>query len=224
MNRAEVIQKIINKIKAKTYLEIGVEYGSTFLKIRAKKKIAVDPSLKISWKRKIYYLPEIFKMKFYKMTSDEFFARRASIFSKNKIDVAFIDGLHTFEQSLNDVENCLKYLSQNGVIIMHDCLPASEAAACPSSLGAKKMNSWQGEWCGDVWKTIVNLRSQRDDLNIFVLDTDRGIGIIKRGQAENKLNFSETEINKMDYNDFEKNKKEFLNLKPVEYFNDFLKV
>ena len=54
--RVRIIQEIINHIKAKTYLEIGVQNGSTFLRIRAPKKIAIDPSIKINMKAKSFFL------------------------------------------------------------------------------------------------------------------------------------------------------------------------
>ena len=37
-------------------------------------------------------------------------SKRADIiYNRDKIDVAFIDGLHTYEQSLSDARNCLKW-------------------------------------------------------------------------------------------------------------------
>jgi hypothetical protein len=38
---------------ARNYLEIGIKKSKAFLNIKAKKKIAVDPQIKISMKRKI---------------------------------------------------------------------------------------------------------------------------------------------------------------------------
>ena len=50
MDRIKVIQSIVDKIKARMYLEIGVEFGTTFFYIKANRKIAVDPEFKISLK------------------------------------------------------------------------------------------------------------------------------------------------------------------------------
>ena len=77
-------------------------------------------------------------------------------------------------------------------------------------------------WCGDVWKTIVRLRSERRDLNIFVFDYDYGVGVITRGEPEGMLSFTEEEIDKMTYEDLEKNRKNFLNLKEASFFENFL--
>ena len=54
MNRYDVIQAIINQIKAKTYLEIGVARGRHFLRMKVPTKIGIDPEFRIS---KICLLP-----------------------------------------------------------------------------------------------------------------------------------------------------------------------
>ena len=53
------------------------------------------------------------------MTSDEFFSQ-----NKETFDLIFIDGLHIHEQVLKDIDNSLNVLNENGVILLHDCLPA----------------------------------------------------------------------------------------------------
>jgi glycosyltransferase involved in cell wall biosynthesis len=219
LDRLNVIQGIIDKIGAKNYLEIGVEYGTVFTRLEVVKKVAVDPNLKVSWARKLIDGWCGRQAKYFSLPSDEFFAGYASLFEKEKIDVAFIDGLHTFEQSLRDVENCLKFLSPCGVIVLHDCNPQSAPAASPQRPAASETRKWNG----DVWKTIVYLRSQRKDLNIFVLDCDQGLGIIVKGEPENTLSYSKDEIVKMDYSFLENNREELLNLKNKDYFEEFLK-
>ena len=221
MNRLEVIQKIIDKINAKTYLEIGVEFGATFSKINAERKIAVDPEIKISWKRKLADALKFCEIKYFEMASDEFFNKHNDLFAEEKIDAAFVDGLHTYRQSLKDIENCLQFLSDKGVVVAHDCNPINEASAAPNRETAKK--SGEKKWSCDVWKTIAHLRSTRDDLEIFVLDCDYGMGIIRKGKPENMLNFQPEQIEKMTYNDLANNREKFLNLKDIGYFGDFLK-
>lgn len=229
MNRIEVIQKIINKKNAKNYLEIGVQMGRCFLRIRAKNKVAVDPLFQIKKSKKIRYLFKNFSNRkniYYELTSDDFFKIAEKKYPKKHFDVMFIDGLHTYGQTIIDVKNGLEYLKDDGVIIMHDCFPPYEAAAYPSQTKqeAEKLNlpGWTGEWCGNVWKTIVNLRSFRDDLEIFVLNCDFGLGVIRKGKNNKKLNFSNADIDKLSYSNLEKNKIEYINLKEPEYINTFL--
>jgi hypothetical protein len=224
-----VIQEIIKKTRAKVYLEIGIHEGECFLRIRAPKKIAVDPQILISpkKKRKFYFknLSNIFNQ-YFDMTSDDFFKGNHKSLNSHGLDVVFIDGLHTYEQSLMDVQNALKYLKDDGVIIMHDCNPRSEAAAYPahSYQDAQSLNipGFTGEWNGDAWKTIVYLRSSRKDLNVFVLDCDQGLGIIMKREPENVLPYSTEEIQHLSYKDLDSNRKHLLNLKGQEYFHEFL--
>jgi hypothetical protein len=229
MDRLDILQEIVNRQKARTYLEIGVKKGKVFLNIKARKKIAVDTHFKIDMKRKIksYFknITNIFN-EYYEMTSDDFFEQHPDLFAKsNGLDVAFIDGLHTYKQSLRDVQNCLDFLNKDGVIVMHDCNPLSEVEAQPadSQDNAATLNlpGWSGSWSGDVWKTIALLRSTRTDLNIFVLDCDHGVGIIVRGEPEDMLNYSEEIIGNLSYKDLEKDRTKILNLKNTDFFKQF---
>ncbi len=226
MDKINIIQNIINRTNAKTYLEIGIHKGHTFLRVKAKYKIAVDPYYLISTRKKIdraFKNISNFSAKYYKLTSDEFFAR--PILTRG-LDVLFVDGLHTFQQALKDVNNSLLHLNQNGVIIMDDCNPPNEAAAYPADsldhVTSLNLPGWTGEWCGDVWKTICYLRSLNKDLNVFVLDCDHGIVIITKGKPENLLNFTDEELNNLAYDNSLNHRKEYLNLKDKEFLNSFL--
>lgn len=226
MNRTEVIQRIINKKKACSYLEIGVYNGKNFFKIKAWKKIAVDPHFQFEKRKRFKWILKNFYnigAKYHETTSDNYFANTK--FSK-PFDVIFIDGLHTYAQSLNDVMNSLNILADNGVIIMHDCNPPHNAAAFPAHslehAGSLNLPGWTGEWCGDVWKSICYLRSLKNDINVFVLDCDFGLGIITKGHSAPSLNLTEKEITAMNYQDLEKDRKTFLNLKSTSYFSEFL--
>lgn len=229
IDRMYVIQEIIKKSRAKVYLEIGVREGECFLRIRAPKKIAVDPQMLISpkKKRKFYFknLSNIFNQ-YFETTSDDFFKGSHKSLKSHGLDVVFIDGLHTYEQSLRDVQNALKYLKDDGVIIMHDCNPLSEAAAYPaqSYQDAESLNipGFTGEWNGDTWKTIVYLRSSRKDLDVFVLDCDQGLGIVMKRKPESMLAYSPEAVSHLSYKDLESDRKNILNLKSQEYFHEFL--
>jgi tetratricopeptide (TPR) repeat protein len=160
-------------------------------------------------------------------TSDMFFEQKAAaLFSAEKIDVAFVDGLHTYEQTYQDVLNVLSHLSTNGVILMHDCNPPTESSAYPAASweAAAKMNlpGWDGRWCGDVWKAVIQLRATRDDLNIFVLDCDFGIGVVTKRKPDLMLDYSTDQIRSMTFSDLRHNRKQLLNLKSQAYLYQFL--
>ncbi|MBD3296373.1 MAG: class I SAM-dependent methyltransferase [Candidatus Omnitrophica bacterium] len=233
MNRIEIVQKCIDVLDKENYLEIGVCHGDSIRCIGAKRIFGVDPKLfpeyrnpiKRFFKRHCRFGPNV---NFFEMTSDAFFGKKSSLLKKYKIGVAFVDGLHTHEQALRDVMNCLDYLDEDGVIIMHDCNPLSEAAACvadsPLEASGKDVPGWTGEWNGDVWKAIVSLRSFRNDLRVCVLDCDQGVGVIRRGEPVSVLGFSEEEIEKMSYGDLAARRQELLNLKDPGYLEEFLGV
>jgi hypothetical protein len=222
MNRLLLINDLISRFKYKTYLEIGVFDAGVFFKIKCRNKIAVDPDFKIGkrkyWKNRLTNWQNL-NARFIEKTSDDFFAQNGKLLKE--VDISLVDGMHEFAFSLRDVENTLKVLNKDGVIIMHDCNPQSEKAAI--SFGDWKKRNCTGEWNGDVWKTIVYLRSVRKDLNVFVADCDQGLGIITKRQPHDKgLSFNSFEtVDRLSYNDLSNNRKEYLNLKPASYLNEF---
>lgn len=233
MKRFDIIQALFKGSAFKTYLEIGCYRGKTFFPVVAKYKIAVDPYFHLLFKKDalLWCFKSIgnIRNRYFELESDVFFEKKTS-FLKNvyPIDVALIDGLHTFETSLNDVLNTLSYLNTKGVIIMHDCLPPNKAAALPTKHfptkeEQMKVEGWTGAWCGDVWKTIVYLIQQHSDLlDVCVIDTDNGLGIVrlKNERLASKPNLNEvlfSEINGLTYDDLMADPKGLINLKPSDY-------
>ena len=211
MNRIELIQEIFKRTNFQTYLEIGSQRGVSFLPIYCKYKIAVDPQFLIKKRKKLkWYVknPNNLRNQYFEETSDSFFQNRKNILVKRKLDVVLVDGLHTFRASLLDVLNSIKYLNEDGVVIMHDCLPPHPMAALPTDQfpteEEQKAKGWTGQWCGDVWKTIVYLRKEYPSfLEAFVLDTDFGLGIVrikKKGPLHFEINEKLfDEINKINF-------------------------
>lgn len=188
MNRLSLLQDLVEKNGYERFLEIGTHKGKTFLPLNCKYKIAVDPSFRFSipyFLKQLYRNPTNIRNRYFQMTSDKFFDKKSSYLEKTgKLDLIFIDGLHTFEASLKDVLNSLQYLDPKGTIVLHDCYPPSKASATPANSlkEAAKMNilDWTGAWCGDVWKTVAYLKKRYDNsLHINVLNSDLGLGIIR---------------------------------------------
>lgn len=227
MRRDEIIQSIIDTLKARTYLEIGVQRGKNFFVINAPHKIAVDPKFIFGLTRRLKNLVQVFRHTFVEKTSDDFFEQDAKRVITQGLDVAFIDGLHTYEQSLLDFKNCLKFLNPGGVILFHDCNPLSEGAGIKADSPADARDKFSDEiceWNGDVWKTITHIRSLYSDLNVFVLDCDYGVGVVHRAIPEERLSFTTAEIEKLPYDYFNANRARLLNLKSPEYLKSFLKI
>ena len=226
MNRIELIRKIIEDKKYSTYLEIGIHRGTSFFPVQCQNKIAVDPYMKVSWKGKIHRIfqnPYNLKNRYFEITSDEFFdAKAPKIFQKSGVDIVFIDGLHTFEASLKDVLNSLQYLNNNGSIIMHDCYPPHKAAATPAAsfhdAKGMKVNGWTGQWCGDVWKTVVYLKEKYShNLDVRVLNADFGLGIINvKTSIDSKLEIDKDlyqKVNSLKYESVFSNPQQNIGLK-----------
>jgi hypothetical protein len=214
LSRKEVIQRVIDDLGGQRYLEIGIDEGACFCAISVPQKIGVDPvpaaPLVIAEQAK----PGV---RYFALTSDQFFEKVAPEVLAGGVDVVFIDGLHTYRQAYQDCMNALKYLSQGGVILLHDCLPASEeeALVAGSYEDAKEINSgsnWDGNWVGDVWKAIVRLRAHHKDLGTRVLDCDHGIGIVLREKNDSRLSLSLEQIDAMTFADLMANAKRYLGL------------
>ena len=223
MDRLHVLQNLVKHKKLNNYFEIGVFNGHILFKIKTTFKVAVDPNFKFDFLRKLgksIINPYNLTNQYYKVTSDVFFKEYAGkTFVKNKIELSLIDGMHEYEFVVRDIENTLHYMLDHGVIIIHDCNPATAQAEV-------RFEDWNGEgaWNGNVWKAIVHLRSLRTDLNVFVLDCDHGLGIITKDKPEDKLNFSKGEIDQFTYGDLVENRQKWLNLKPQDYFYEYFKI
>ena len=180
MKRWDIINSLIKKHNYKSYLEIGVDSkvdpGSNWPKIEIELKHGVDPDE--------HGIAE------FKYTSDEFFDKHI----KQKYDIIFVDGLHVFEQVYRDIFNSLNYLNDNGTIVVHDCLPPCELAQRPVRES--------GNWNGDVWKAIVKLNTENENLQVVTVDTDEGCAIIRRG-SQKLLNLNELNLKPEDLYNYE---------------------
>jgi hypothetical protein len=206
MNRYDIINNLIQKYDYKTYLEIGVRNpDECFNLINCETKHSIDPGYENDENQVDY-----------PYTSDNFFRllenKELNLPTTYKWDIIFIDGLHISNQVEKDIFNSLNHLSENGVIVLHDCNPPNLWMAREDYI----IDGIGHSWNGTVWKSIYKLRATRPDLFICTVDTDYGIGIVKRGKQE-CCDFNNSFY---EYREFEKNKKEHLNLISIEEFNN----
>ena len=227
VNRIRAVQRALALRSDPVYLEIGVSRGQAFQRITADVKIAVDPAFKLSDRTRELADAKGRATHYFETTSDAFFENERAFLERHPIDVALIDGLHTYEQVVRDVENTVRHLRDDGVIFLHDCNP-------PFALAGRRADSWEdfiaqqkgplviGVWNGDVWKAIVQLRSTREDLVVGVLKCDQGVGFVRKGSPESSLFYSVEQIEALTYADLKADRKRLLNLKPPRYLDEFL--
>jgi Methyltransferase domain len=235
MTRIEVLNAIIKKKKVKNYLEIGVNRGKCLFNIKGpQQRFAVDPFFNFNlWKKLKACIKNAdnFKNRYFEVTSDDFFYQNQSLLNQNRPDLTFIDGLHTYEQSLNDTLNTLKVSNDDAIIVLHDCNPLNTLAAYPAAsidvarAALQNHKDWKNIWNGDVWKTIVAIRKSHPELTAFVLNTDHGLGFVckKSRQALPDIFNAIDAISDLNYEFLDKNRNDLLDLKPIEYFEEFLK-
>lgn len=193
--RYEILQEIIDFNNYKTYLEIGCDKNQSFSHINIKHRVGVDPV----------------EGGTHKMTSDEFFLN-----NKNKFDIIFIDGLHEYRQVFRDIQNSLKFLNNNGVILLHDCLPRTIWNQITPRINE--------DWNGDVWKAIVHCRTIKN-IDTYTILADRGLGIIFPRNNKNKLDLHyKTNFKNLKFEDYYNNHQSFMNIinyDKLKFFNLF---
>jgi len=181
-SRFDIINKIIKKKEFKSYLEIGCQSDINFSKIIVNKKVGVDPQSGGT----------------HRMTSDEFFEQNNSNF-----DLIFIDGLHLYEQVLRDIDNSLKILNDNGVILIHDCLP--------SKIWHQTIPQTHSSWNGDVWKSIVKSRT-REDIDTYTIKADQGLGLILKRKNKDILDHEIQNFKGLTFKEYYTNHNKFMRI------------
>lgn len=153
--RYELINSLIEKNGYKNYLEIGTQNSVNGAAVKCEWKTGVDPA-------PISRIDGDFQNHFL-YTSDAFFD-----YNSDEFDIIFIDGLHTYEQVYRDLINSINCLSNNGCIVLHDCLPTTEERAKSFKDG--------GIWNGDCYRLIQDLEDFKIKFSIY--DFDQGCTVV----------------------------------------------
>lgn len=153
------LDRLYRALSPETAIEIGVFQGASLALHRPPTiAIGVDPNATVT-------APLKTETHIFAETSDEFFDQRRpeKFLNGRPLSVAFIDGLHLFEQALRDFISLERYCGPRSVIFFHDTLPLNE-------LTQRRIRETQFH-NGDVWKTILCLKHYRPDLRIFTIPT-----------------------------------------------------
>jgi hypothetical protein len=153
-----VLRWVHEILRPASYVEIGIRNGDSIrLALDETRCIGIDPAPNVQ------ALPE--NTRVFPATSDEFFAREhlPGLLTTNTFSLAFIDGLHLFEQALRDFINLEKLASPRSIILLHDCLPLDAVTA--------ERTRTTHFYSGDVWKLTMCLRVHRSDLKMTMIRT-----------------------------------------------------
>lgn len=145
--RHEFLAQLHELLKPRTYLEVGVQLGTSLqLAHAAELAIGIDPAPLVV---------EQGNQALYSMTADDFFERRSDVLEapQRLIDLAFIDGSHLFEDALRDFMNIERYAHAGTVVVFDDVLPYA------ASIAGREIIA--GDWTGDAWKVEPILREAR---------------------------------------------------------------
>ena len=134
----------------------------------------------------------------HRMTSDNFFKTNQKTF-----DIIFIDGLHEYSQVLRDIKNSINFLNKDGIILVHDCLPAK--------IWHQTMPQTHSSWNGDVWKAIVECRTLKH-IDTYTCVADQGLGIIFNKKNTKLLEEDIRDFKKLTFKDYYQNHNKYMNL------------
>ena len=164
-NSAQRINSLARSFDARTYLEIGVDGGDTFLNVQIGQRTGVDPNFRFDVESARDATTSL-----HQMTSDEFFTQRRP---SETFDIVFIDGLHRFEQVVRDFANAISHTSARSVILFDDTKPGDVYSALPDVEATMRFRHAAGisspSWHGDVFKVIFYLHDFWPSLNYRTL-------------------------------------------------------
>jgi Methyltransferase domain len=169
-----VLKWIHGFVKPANYVEIGIQKGVSLHQALpdTSRLIGIDPAPHIL--PVIAQQPPAANAQIYELTSDEFFERYdLTELLGGPVALAFIDGLHLFEQVLRDFANLERHSDGRTVIILHDCIPFDEATA-----SRERTTDF---YSGDVWKAVLALRRERPELKMVMVRTaPTGLCLVSR--------------------------------------------
>jgi hypothetical protein len=149
---ARRINRVARALGSTRYLEIGVSHGVTFHAVKIENRVAVDP--RFQFKTSDFENPST---KFFEVPSDAYFD---ALGDDVTYDQFFIDGLHTFEQTLRDFSNTLLHSHRRTVWLIDDTKPSDVYSSLPDNRDTFLFRGEVGRaddhsWHGDVYKVVA---------------------------------------------------------------------
>lgn len=159
--------KLAEALDAKSYLEVGVFSGATFLSVDIERKVAVDPNFRFEVGP--HEKPNV---SFHRVPSDEWFSTASGI----SFDIIFLDGLHEFGQTFRDFCASQAFAQPGTVWIIDDTVPNDIFSALPTQREAirlrREAGGEGGHWHGDVYKVVFAIADFFPSFNFCTVQED----------------------------------------------------
>ena len=153
------LERLYQFLAPETVIEVGVFQGASIALVPPPcLAIGIDPKPTI-------IVPLKTEAHIFTETSDAFFAlrRHEKLLAGRPLSVAFIDGLHLYEQALRDFIALEALCGPRSVVLFHDTVPLDQ-----STQTRTRETTFH---TGDVWKAVLCLRHYRPDLDIVTIAT-----------------------------------------------------
>lgn len=113
-----------------------------------------------------------------------------------------------------DISVAINLVSDNGIIVIHDCSPEHFSLTGQYSMGG---------WCGQTYEAFIDFNINHPNIDTCVVDIDYGCGIIRKDKFRKKPyklpdNMELKDVAEWEY--FNSKRKELLNLIDVENFKE----
>lgn len=210
---AVVLQTFLNFFDEPRYLEVGVAGGGTFHQVEAAYKVAVDPRFRFDWEAEQRDRGPA--TQYHQVTSDTYFG--SIVDADQEFDVIYLDGLHTFEQTLRDLNNAVDHLSKGGVILIDDVRPSSYQASLPDIEDFRRvrlhLKDERRAWMGDVYKLVWCIDTFYQNLSYACISNNHGQAVVWRERRESVNDRKAAEIAELSFSSFVRSK-DVLKLRP----------
>ncbi len=206
-----VLVRIHEQLRPRTYVEIGVDRGASFSRVRPETiALGIDPDPHIE----VALGP---RQRVFRETSDEFFAGHDVLAELGglRLELAFIDGMHWFEFALRDFMNIERLCTRDATVLVHDVFPPDR--------GSAERERKAAFWTGDVWRLVLLLKKYRPGLSVHTIAAPpSGLAVIRNLDPESRLirdNLEDLvrEYSAVDYSAIEFHRAEMLNLHSNEW-------
>ncbi len=151
----QLIPLLVEGVGAESYLEFGTYINETIKNVKCPKRYGVDTKVASNNANNIW---------FFEMTTKMFIERHAA--EHAPFDFVFIDSDHSAEAVEDDFNGIWPHVSDEGLVLLHDTNPESEADTVPTL-------------CGDAWKFAFQ-QSYRPNFEAVTLPYHPGLTIIRK--------------------------------------------